>query len=239
MKIAIIGYGKMGMAVERLAVERGHTVQIVKQLDQAALLPEGISCAIEFTHAGAAPVIIRRCLDSGRPIVSGTTGWDADRQDVCAYCIEKKGAFLWSPNFSAGMHIVFEINKVLASMMDRRPEYDVEILETHHTEKKDKPSGTAIVIANQIINVLRRKTQWELKEHEVLNDETLAITSERLQDVKGIHRITYKGPYDIISLRHKALSRDAFAHGAVISAEWLVGKTGVFTFNDVLGTDMK
>lgn len=229
----------MGKAVERIALERGHSVQIISpRMDFSDALKDW-DCAIEFTHASVAPEVIRTCIRQGIPVVSGTTGWDGVRPDIELYCREKNGTMLWSPNFSIGMHIVFEINKTLAALMNARPEYEVEILETHHTEKKDKPSGTAIALANQIIERLDRKTHWELRADDRPEAEALEVISERIPDVKGIHRVTYRGPYDIISLRHKALSRDAFALGAVLSAEWLTGKKGVFTFVDVIRDSQK
>ena len=235
MKIAIVGYGKMGKAVERIARERGHSTEVVRYDGQLPPQAENANCVIEFTHASVAPEILRACIDHSIPIVSGTTGWDDRLHMIIEYCNAKNGSMLWAPNFSIGMHIVFEMNKLLATIMDRRQEYDVHILEAHHTEKKDKPSGTAIKLANQIIDGLRRKSRWILDENGNIADDTLPVTAERVPDVKGIHRITYRGPYDVISLRHKALSRDAFALGAVLSAEWLAGKKGVYTFSDVLG----
>jgi len=239
MNIAIVGHGRMGKAVEQISTDRRHSVQIVSGKGPNYQIPEDISCVIEFTHGSVAPWIIRQCIDTGIPVVSGTTGWDLEKPEIFAYCQEHDGMIVWSPNFSIGMHIVFELNQALARMMSRRPEYNVEILESHHTEKKDKPSGTAISLANQIIEALDRKERWQLKESGDLSESTLQVISERMPEVKGIHRITYSGPYDVISLRHKALSREAFAFGAVLSAEWLVdaglsGKRGVFTFSDVV-----
>ncbi len=240
MNIAIVGHGKMGKAVEQILIQRNHSVRIISTAEQIDF-PDEISCAIEFTHASVAPRIIRRCIDAGVPVVSGTTGWDTEKAEVFAYCHTHDGTLLWSPNFSIGMHIVFELNKTLARLMDSRPEYNVEILETHHTEKKDKPSGTAISLANQIIHEIDRKDRWQLKNGDIAYS-TLEIITERIPDVSGVHRITYTGPDDVISLRHKALSRNSFAFGAVLSAEWLAGlglsrKKGVFTFSDVLASE--
>jgi 4-hydroxy-tetrahydrodipicolinate reductase len=239
MNIAIVGHGKMGKAVEQVSNDRRHQVQIVPGSGPKYQFNDDISCVIEFTHASVAPWILRQCIDAGIPVVSGTTGWDLEKPEVFAYCQEHNGMIIWSPNFSIGMHIVFELNQTLARMMDSRPEYHVEILESHHTEKKDQPSGTAISLANQIIDALGRKERWQLKGSGDISESTLQVISERIPEVKGIHRITYSGPYDVISLRHKALSREAFAFGAVLSAEWLVdasmsGKRGVFTFSDVI-----
>lgn len=238
MKLSIIGYGKMGKAVEQIATDRGHAVQVVAS-SQNPPISKDADCAIEFSHASIAPLIIRTHIDAAIPIVSGTTGWDAEIAEVKGYCHVHQGTLLWSPNFSIGMQIVFELNQKLAALMNHRPEYQVSVLEAHHTEKKDKPSGTAISIAKQIIGELDRKSYWELKEDQILPESALEVISERIPDVKGIHRITYAGPYDVISLRHKALSRDAFAFGAVLSAEWLYnsgksGRTGVYSFSHVL-----
>lgn len=231
----------MGKAVEQVAMTRGHTVHIVHEFEPTSPLSDDIAAVIEFTQAQVAPDIIRRSIDAGKVVVSGTTGWDDEQERVFAYCREKGGTMLWAPNFSIGMHIMYTINKALAQMMDARIEYDVEILETHHTEKKDEPSGTAISLANQIISSVSRKTHWQLTDQGQVAADTLAITAERKPDVKGIHRVTYKSPYDVVSLRHRALSREAFAFGAVISAEWLAPagikrKTGVYTFSDVINT---
>lgn len=238
MRIGIAGYGKMGRAVERIAQERRHETVVLQRHGEDYTLQPDIDCVIDFTHASATPLLIRQCICAGIPVVSGTTGWDAEQGEVFAFCKEKSGALLWSPNFSVGMHIVYELNRRLAQMMHSFPEYDVTILEAHHTEKKDKPSGTAIALAGQILSFLKRKTKWVLSndpDTSDAEDPTLHIYAERTPDVKGIHRITYAGSHDVISLRHKALSRDAFAQGAVVAAEWLTeGRKGVFTFADVM-----
>jgi 4-hydroxy-tetrahydrodipicolinate reductase len=234
MQIGISGYGKMGKAIERVALSRHHDIRIVPKgkpisdLDQA-------DCIIEFTRTEVAPGIVRECIDAGVPVISGTTGWASELESMRTYCLEHGGAMLWAPNFSIGMHITFALNKALAKMMDKRHEYDVAIHEIHHTEKKDAPSGTAIALADQIIGIVDRKTSWKLiPEAGAVDPSELAIRADRIPDVKGDHQIAWSGPDDTISIRHEAKSRDGFALGAVIAGEWIKGKTGVFTFEDVL-----
>jgi 4-hydroxy-tetrahydrodipicolinate reductase len=234
MIVGISGHGKMGQAVERIAVARSHSVHILsKDLDPSEC--GGLDAIIEFTNAGAAPLVVRRGIEAGIPVISGTTGWSNEFDAIHTYCIERNGAMLWAPNFSVGMHIAFALNKALAKMMNTRTEYDVSIYEIHHTEKRDAPSGTAIALADQILHYLDRKTDWRLTDDTIPADSLiLPIEALRIPDVKGDHRVVWKGPSDIISIRHEALSRDGFALGAVLAAEWIGGKSGVFTFDDVL-----
>lgn len=234
MQVGIAGHGKMGKAVERIAEERGHGISVLPlPLSDNGIL-SGIDCVIDFTHADVAPEIVRTCIDTGVPVVSGTTGWNAGIAEAYDYCREKGGAMLWAPNFSVGMHILFSLNEMLADVMEHRSEYEVSIYEAHHTEKKDAPSGTAIALASQIIDILSRKADWKLTGSGQQSDADLMIEAERIPDVKGIHEVQYRGPHDILSIRHEALSRDGFALGAVLAAEWLAGKAGVFRFSDVL-----
>jgi len=234
MQLGIFGYGKMGRAVERIANERGHVIRVLS--DTGNDLENGdLDCVIDFTDAAVAPGILRKCIDSGIPVVSGTTGWTPLLPEVQAYCRSHSGAMIWAPNFSVGMYITFAINRLLALMMEKRAEYNPSLVETHHTEKRDAPSGTAIALAEQIIETLSRKQGWTLADDpSSVSDDSLAIRARRTADVKGQHRVSYQGPHDIISLEHEALSRDGFALGAVIAAEWLARRTGVYTFDDVL-----
>ena len=229
MRIGILGYGKMGKAVERQSVKRGHTPLL---LDTRAKSRPDVDCVIDFTHADIAPDLIRHFLDLHIPVVSGTTGWNDQLPDVEQHCRGISGAFCWSPNFSVGMHIVFHLNKILAGIMDQQAAFSPEILEVHHTAKVDRPSGTAIALAEQILERIDRVGQWSLEQ--TVDNARLRIDSERTEDVKGIHRVTYKGPHEAISIRHHALSRDGFAEGAVLAAEWLIKKSGCFRFEDVL-----
>lgn len=235
MLIAISGYGKMGKAVERIALERSHQVAVLDIRQHEILIPDKTASVIDFTNAEIAPSIIRTCIESGVPVVSGTTGWNAGLADMRAFCAQKKGAFLWAPNFSVGMYVTFAVNQYLAGMMGNLEEYDVRISETHHTAKKDAPSGTAIALAEQILGRLPRKSSWALQTGE---DSSLAdilqIRAERLAEVRGMHTISYEGPHDVISVTHEALSRDGFALGAVLAAEWIAGKQGAFGFEDVM-----
>ncbi|MDX1476748.1 MAG: 4-hydroxy-tetrahydrodipicolinate reductase [Saprospiraceae bacterium] len=229
MRIGLIGYGKMGKAVEQQAVARGHSTEILSV--STPVFPP-VDCAIDFSHAAVAPDAISRCLRQGIRVVSGTTGWLEELPVVEALCAKQSGALCWSPNFSIGMHLTFRINQILASLMNRYPQYQPEILEIHHTSKQDSPSGTAIALAGQIVATLDRINSW-VPENKG-DAQTVGIISQREEDVKGIHRVTYRGPFDTISIRHHALSRDGFALGAVIAAEWLFDKQGCFRFEDVL-----
>ncbi len=235
MQIGISGYGKMGKAVERIAQSHGHSIRVlpVRDLEQCDM--HGLSCVIDFTSAEAAPDIIRACVDRHVPVVSGTTGWNAVMGSVLDYCRAHRGTVLWAPNFSIGMQIMFFVNRLLARIMAKRAEYDVRISEAHHTEKKDAPSGTAIALAEQILVAISRKKVWQLTDG-ILADDTgiLPVTAERIPGVRGIHDIIYQSPHDVISLKHEALSRDGFALGAVVAAEWLKGRHGVFSFEDVI-----
>jgi 4-hydroxy-tetrahydrodipicolinate reductase len=236
MKIGIIGYGKMGKAVEAQALRRGHTVCILphKDLTRSEKFA-GIDCAVDFSHASVAPGAVRDCLLAGKRVVSGTTGWNQQLEMVKTLCRTDHSALCWSPNFSVGMNILFYINGVLADIMNQFEGYTPRLLEIHHATKKDAPSGTAIAMADQVVNRIERTKKWELKSDQPESQHILTIDARREdEDVKGIHRMTYESEQDTISLRHHALSRDGFALGAVIAAEWLEGKTGFFTFEDVL-----
>jgi len=235
MKIGIIGYGKMGKAVETQAVVKGHAVFILPYSDPAEHVDFAqIDCAIDFSHADVALNAITKCLMAGKLVVSGTTGWNQNLEEAKKLCERQNGAFFWAPNFSIGMNVMFYLNEVLADVMHQFDEYAPSILEIHHSEKKDVPSGTAIALAEQVIERIEHKEKWELKSKQPVFPDVLSIESHREADVKGIHQITYQSEEDSISLRHNALSRDGFALGAVIAAEWLEGKTGYFTFEDML-----
>ena len=225
----------MGKAVEIIALERGHTVSILP-LPHPGTSKEfsGIDCAIDFSHHEVALTAITECLAAGMRVVSGTTGWNRKLEDAKRICAEHHGTLCWSPNYSLGMNITLHINGLLADIMNQFDEYAPHLLEIHHKEKKDTPSGTAIAMANQVIDRIDRLNKWQIKTAKLVSKDTLPIDARREKDVKGIHRMTYESKHDTISLRHHALSRDGFALGAIIAAEWLEGKTGFFTFDDVL-----
>lgn len=235
MQIAIIGYGKMGKTIEALAPAQGHSIAV--RIDEGASADDwkrakNADVAIEFTNPTAAPENIKKCIELGLPVVSGSTGWYGELPSIKERVDEKNGSLLYASNFSIGVNIFMEINRVLAALMNRHAQYSASIAETHHTEKVDAPSGTAITLAEQILELLDRKTQWV--EGSEAQDEDLLITAHRKADVKGTHKIKYTSDVDEIELIHRAHSRDGFALGAITGAQWLVGKTGVYSMKDVL-----
>ncbi|MCZ2276802.1 MAG: 4-hydroxy-tetrahydrodipicolinate reductase [Bacteroidia bacterium] len=232
MKIILIGYGRMGRAIEQQALKAGHLISRVISSPNSHLLTSGLlkeaDLAIEFTQPEAAFENLRTCIHAGIPVVSGTTGWQNQLDQLKSYCLENDGSVLWSSNFSIGVNIFFEITRQLASLLKNRF-YTVSINETHHLQKKDKPSGTAITLAQKFINV-------GIYDHWTSNPEEkgLLITSQREGEVTGIHSVNCNSEFDRISLTHEAFSRTAFAMGAVVAAEWLKGKKGFFSMQDVL-----
>jgi 4-hydroxy-tetrahydrodipicolinate reductase len=236
MKIALIGYGKMGKAIEEIAIKNGHeivlkiTSQNISDLNVENL--QRADVAIEFTNPHSAVNNLKNCFDANVPIVCGSTGWLENWQETENYCTEKKGALLFSSNFSVGVNIFFELNKKLAMLMSNRPEYSISIEEIHHTQKKDAPSGTAITLAEGILNNNHNKEKWVLGETE--NKTELGITSKRIDPAPGTHIINYDSPIDSIEIKHTAHSRVGFASGAVLAAEFLKGKKGIFGMKDVL-----
>ncbi|WP_217604677.1 4-hydroxy-tetrahydrodipicolinate reductase [Chitinophaga sp. GbtcB8] len=236
MKIALIGYGKMGKAIEAIATAKGHTVIHRIDLDNKHLLEkehlQQADVAIEFTTPETAYSNILKCFEANVPVVCGTTGWLEKLPDVKAHCLEKHQGFLYASNFSIGVNIFFEINKRLAELMSTQSQYDVKMEEIHHTQKKDAPSGTAITLAEHILDKLDRKAGWVNQESS--QPQELSIISKREDPAPGTHSITYTSAIDDISITHTAHSREGFAAGAVIAAEWLNGKKGIFTMKDVL-----
>lgn len=230
MKIALLGYGKMGQTIERIAIERGH--EIVLKKDEFNTY-EGLSnadVAIDFSIPAVAVDNISSCFHANVPVVSGTTGWLDRYEEMVSLCAEKKGAFLSSSNFSLGVNIFFELNDYLAKMMSKFDTYKVEMEEIHHTQKLDAPSGTAISLAKGVIEN-SNYTNWTL-ENPKANE--IHIEALRIGNVPGTHTVTYKSEVDEIEIKHTAHNRDGFALGAVIAAEWIVGKQGVFAMKDVL-----
>ena len=229
MKIALLGYGKMGKTIERIAQERGH--EIVLKVDAPGDYDLSVAeVAIEFSTPQSAFPNISRALSLGLPTVAGTTGWLEHYPEAVALCKEHKAAFLYASNFSIGVNIFFELNKTLAQLMRKYPEYAVAIEEIHHTQKLDAPSGTAITLAQEIIEQTD-KVGWELGE---TTEDKIPITAKRIENVPGTHIVTYKSVVDTLEIKHTAHSRDGFALGAVLAAEWIVGKKGVFSMKDVL-----
>ena len=237
MKIAIIGYGKMGKAIEEIAISKGH--EIVLKIDvsnTADFTKENVqkaNVAIEFTGPHTAFENISSCIEWGVPVISGSTGWLANFEKAKKLCEEKKGCLLYASNFSIGVNLFFEINKQVAALMEPYENYDVSMTETHHTEKKDAPSGTAISLAEQILAKIGRKNKWVNEASNEASD--LIIHSERIDPAPGTHSVTYASPIDSIEITHTAHTRKGFAGGAVLAAEFANQKIGIFTMKDVLG----
>ena len=237
MKIALIGYGKMGKAIEEIAVQKGHTIVLKIDLDNAADLNDEnlkhADVAIEFTGPASAVDNIKKCLDAATPIVSGSTGWLERWDEVKHYCEQKNGTLLYASNYSVGVNLFFELNKFLATLMEPYHDYDVQMEEIHHTQKKDAPSGTAITLAEQVIDHLSRKKTWS--NEPTKNADDLQIISERIDPAPGTHKVKYTSAIDDIEIIHTAHNRVGFAGGAVMAAEFAAGKKGIFTMKDVLG----
>ena len=237
MKIALIGYGKMGHAIEEIALSKGHEIVLKVSIENTEDNTEDnirrADVAIEFTGPESAYDNILRCLEAGVPVVSGSTGWLDKIEDVRQRCRQHQGAFLYSSNFSVGVNIFFEVNKRLAQLMAPHPDYKIRLTEIHHTEKKDAPSGTAISLATQILEKIPRKKGWV--NHISDNLDELEILSERIDPAPGTHRIEYDSPVDTIEITHTAHNRRGFATGAVLAAEFLPGKEGIYQMSDVLG----
>jgi 4-hydroxy-tetrahydrodipicolinate reductase len=230
MKIALLGYGKMGKIVEKLAVKKGHT--IVSRINQYSSKEEILKAdiAIEFSTPQAAVSNIKFCLENDIPIVSGTTGWLAHYDKMIKLCENRNGSFIYASNFSIGVNLFFSINKYVSNLMEPWKDYQVSIEEVHHNQKLDTPSGTAVTLAEEIIRNSDKKN-WELNGTEA---ENINITAKRINDIKGTHIINYDSNIDTISIKHEAHSRDGFALGAILAAEWLADKKGIFTMKDVL-----
>lgn len=237
MKAAIIGYGKMGREIEKILLKRGHEAGLIIDVDNAGDLNaekmKGIDVAIEFTTPDTALGNIKKCLEIGVPVVCGTTAWTAHLPEVKELCRQKDGAFFYAPNYSIGVNILFELNRRLAAMMNRFPEYDVTVEEVHHTQKKDAPSGTAVLIADDIVSALDRKKEWV--GCTTTEPDELEVLAVRRSVVPGIHTITYESPEDTVTISHAAKNRVGLATGAVLAAEFLAGKKGVYSMNDLLG----
>lgn len=237
MKIALIGYGKMGKAIEQVALERGHEIVLTIDLDNASDFTEEnikqADVAIEFTSPHSAFDNLRKLLSFHIPVVCGSTGWLDKYEAIEEYCLQQQGGFLYASNYSIGVNIFFEINKKLAELMAPHPDYSVLLEEVHHTQKKDAPSGTAVSLADQVIERIPLKKTWVNQAS--LNPEELPIISERIDPAAGTHKVIYHSAIDDIEIIHTAHNRTGFATGAVLAAEFMVGKTGIYTMKNVLG----
>lgn len=230
MRIALFGYGKMGKMIEEIAVNRGHEISAKIDADNQEIDFSTMDVAIDFSLPEAAFGNISSCLENNVPIISGTTGWLDKYKDAVQLCKEKNGAFIYASNFSLGVNIFFELNNYLAKMMQKLPEYNVGLEEIHHTQKLDAPSGTAITLAEGII-ANSDYTEWKMDSKA---DNVVPITAKRIGNTPGTHSVSYTNPVDSIEIKHTAHNREGFALGAVTAAEWIIGKTGVFTMRDVL-----
>lgn len=231
MKIALFGYGKMGKVIDKIAKNRGH--KIIYRIDENSINYDlkKVDVAIDFSTPKAAFSNINMALENSIPIISGTTGWLNNYNKAVKLCNEKNGAFLYASNFSLGVNIFFEINRQLAKIMSNHPEYVIKMKEIHHIEKIDAPSGTAITLAESIINETDYQ-KWSLNKD--FKENEISIEAQRLSDKTGTHEVIYKSDIDEIKIKHAAVNREGFGLGAVIAAEWLIGKKGVFSMKDVL-----
>jgi 4-hydroxy-tetrahydrodipicolinate reductase len=230
MKIALLGYGKMGQVIEKIAMQRGHEIVVRKSIGDSFDGLENATVAIDFSAPDAAVENISTALNLGIPVISGTTGWLNDYDKMVQLCNEKNSAFISSSNFSLGVNIFFELNTYLAKIMSKFEDYKIGIEEIHHTQKLDAPSGTAITLAKGVIEN-SNYNNWTLENPK---SEDILIEAKRIENVPGTHTVTYNSNIDLIEIKHLAHNREGFALGAVIAAEWIVGKQGVYTMKDVL-----
>ncbi|MBA5791284.1 4-hydroxy-tetrahydrodipicolinate reductase [Flavobacterium sp. xlx-214] len=230
MKIALLGYGKMGKEIEKIALERGHEIVLRKTEENDFSGLENADVAIDFSIPTAAIENVSTCFNHNIPVISGTTGWLENYQDMVALCNEKNGAFLYGSNFSVGVNLFFELNTYLAKLMSKVKEYNVSMEEIHHTQKLDAPSGTAISLAEGIF----KETNYNAWSLENPLENEIHIDAKRIADVPGTHSVFYKSAVDEIEIKHTAFNRQGFALGAVVAAEWILGKKGIFSMKDVL-----
>lgn len=235
MKIALLGYGKMGKEIEAIAVKKGHEIVLIVDESNADLVTDKdlkkAEVAIEFSTPHSAVENIKRCLNAGVPVVVGTTGWYEQFKAIEALCREKKGSLFYASNFSVGVNLFFKVNAYLAELMNKYEDYEVSMEEIHHIHKLDKPSGTAITLANQVIDKIGRKNKWSI-EHKA--PDTLFIKDLREGEVPGTHIVKYSSAIDDIEIMHKAHNRRGFANGAVLAAEFLKDKKGMYTMSDII-----
>lgn len=245
MKIALLGYGKMGKAIEKIATSKGHEivykVNLENSFDFMPISLQNVDVAIDFSMPSAAVDNILKCFEAKVPIVIGTTGWYDQFDFIKEKCLAEGQSMIYSTNFSIGVNIFYKLNKILAKMMADQHEYDVMIEEVHHTEKKDHPSGTALTLAKHILAENKEKTEWkgrlmynESMPSQSVKPNELLIESKRVGDVTGDHTVVYESMIDEIQITHKAKSRYGFAKGAVMAAEWIIGRQGIYTVDDIL-----
>jgi 4-hydroxy-tetrahydrodipicolinate reductase len=242
MKIALLGYGKMGQIIERFATERGHEIVLKISIDNVEdFTTENLQkadVAIDFSAPDAAVGNIYKCFEANLPVVVGTTGWYGNLQEIKNDCLSSNNTLLYGSNFSIGVNLFFHLNKILAKLMNNYPAYEVQVEEIHHTQKLDAPSGTAMTIAEDIIEELDRKAEW-LNEvvgtpiPEIIKNEQLLIESHRIENVPGTHTVVYSSEVDDIEIKHTAHSRAGFALGAIVAAEWLENKKGFYNIADI------
>lgn len=230
MKIALLGYGRMGKEIEKIALQRGHEI-VLKTNSDASFDINLADVAIDFSIPTSAYRNISNCINNNVPVISGTTGWLEKYEEAVQLCIEKKGAFIYASNFSLGVNIFFELNTQLAKMMNNLSDYNITLEEIHHTKKLDAPSGTAITLADGIIKN-SSKSDWKLDGE--ISEKSIPIIAKRIPDVPGTHTVDYSSEVDSIEITHTAHGRKGFALGAVVAAEWIRNKEGVFTMKDVL-----
>jgi 4-hydroxy-tetrahydrodipicolinate reductase len=230
MKIALLGYGRMGKEIEKIALSRGHEIVIRKDVEDVVDITLA-DVAIDFSVPSSAFNNITDCINNQVPVISGTTGWLDKYEDAVALCKEKDSAFIYASNYSLGVNIFFELNKQLAKMMSSLEDYNISMEEIHHTKKLDAPSGTAITLAEGIIENTSKK-DWELGEKAA--EANIPIVAKRIPEVPGTHTVWYNSEVDSIEIKHTAHNRKGFALGAVVAAEWILGKKGIFSMKDVL-----
>ncbi len=233
MNVLLIGYGKMGKTIESIVKERGHHIAgIADNAEELKRFSAHADVAIKFSQPEAAISNLTFCFDKNIPVVCGTTGWLEHKSEIESYCLQKQGGFFYASNFSLGVNLFFKLNERLAQLMRPYPAYKVSMDETHHTQKKDAPSGTAITLAEGIIKNQPLIKEWHLGE--TTNPSALVIRSHRVDPVPGTHTVTYHSEVDDIEITHTAHSRKGFAQGAVVVAEWMVNRKGIYTMDDFL-----
>jgi len=233
MNIILLGYGKMGRTIEKVALDRGHKIVARIDIDNASDF-DGVSgdVAIEFSHPDAAFDNVKKCIEKRLPVVCGTTGWLSRKQEIEMLCKKNDSTFFYASNYSLGVNIFFKVNEYIARMMNNLAEYDIALDEIHHAEKKDAPSGTAITLAEGILNNVKRKKKWV--NQRTGKPEDLFIESFRIDQVPGTHIVKYESAIDDLEIKHIAHSREGFAKGAVMVAEWIKDKRGIYTMDDFL-----
>jgi 4-hydroxy-tetrahydrodipicolinate reductase len=236
MKLALIGYGKMGKTIEKIALSEGHEiVLIINKSNQKELTTENLKkadVAIEFSTPQTVVENIKLCFKAGTPVVVGTTSWNEHKKKLEEICLNGGNAMLVASNFSLGVNLFFALNSKLAALMNNYPEYKLSLTEIHHTAKLDAPSGTAITLAEEIISKHHRYKEWENKSETA--ESILPIESIRTPEIPGTHEVKYTSLEDIIEIKHTALNREGFAKGALLAAQWLIGKKGIYSMQDVL-----